>query len=209
MKSKSYGYFDDWRRQPAECPECDWHGELDQTGTRAGDGWRVCPECDTALAVVYEPSVDKARDNWDRLSEAQRAEIERIEQRLATREEHMLQFEAHMLQAPDQLPDIADDSFALLWDVANPVVGVLRTVILHGERVIWAETAHWTDHERFGQVAAILQDKYGARLEDLIPTRQAELFLYGDSLGAVHYVDAVRREMRAARRLDRPGRATG
>jgi hypothetical protein len=73
-------------------------------------------------------------------------------------------------------------------------------VLRAGQRELWRELAGRADHQRFAQVAAILRDKYGQRLEDLVPTRSAELQLYGDSLGAVYYVDAVRRDLRQGRR---------
>jgi len=202
MEAKRYGYFEQWRGKPAECTDCGWTGELGQSEPGGEERiHRLCPECDAVLAVVYEPSVENARENWDSLSAEQKAEIERIERRLESRQAHMEHFEATMLRSADQLPDIAEPHFSLTWDVETPEAGEFATIICQGERIIWREVAHWQDHERFGLVAGILKERYGARLEDLVPTREAELYLYGDSLGALHYVDAVRRGLREHHRL--------
>lgn len=201
MGSQRYGYFEQWRGRPTECTDCGWTGELGQTEPGEQErSRRLCPECDAALAVVYEPSVENARENWDALSEAQKAEIERIERRLESKQARMEHYEATMLRSADQLPDIAEPHIGLAWDVKTPQAGEIATVIRHRDTVLWQEQAHWQDHERFGQVAGILKERYGDRLEDLVPTREAELYLYGDSLGALHYVDAVRRGLREQHR---------
>jgi len=201
MDSRRYGYFDDWQGMPGECQECGWTGELSKTEPGQEEpARRGCPECDAVLAVIYGPSVENARENWDALSDQQKAEVERIERRLESKQARMELFEATMLRSAEQLPDIDQPAIEVIWDVQTPVAGEIATVLRHGERVIWREQAHWQDHERFGLVAGILKERYGERLEDLVPTREAELYLYGDSLGAVHYVDAVRRDLRQSHR---------
>lgn len=157
-----------------------------------------CPDCDAALAALFEPSLDSNQENRDRLSDQHKAEIERIERRLDSRQARMEDFEASMLKSPEQLPDLSAERLELIWEVETPEAGLIKNVILFENQVIWREQAHWQDHERFALVAGILKDRYGDRLEDLVPTRQAELYLYGDSLAAVHYVDAVRRGLREA-----------
>lgn len=187
-------YEQRWQQQRTACPECGWSGELDATGRRTAD---LCPECQLALAAVYGSEGAGAREALDPF---QRAAVDEIERRLDSRRAHMDRVEAQMLHSAEQLPDVDDEAVTVTWDVERPAVGEIHTVLRAGERTLWRELAGRADTQRFAQVAAILRDKYGQRLEDLVPTRSAELQLYGDSLRAVYYVDAVRRDLRQGRR---------
>ena len=194
MGRKRDDYEQRWQSLRQECPQCGWSGELDAAGRRTAD---LCAECQLVLAAVY--GADDAGTEREGLDSRQRAAVDEIERRLDSRRAHMDRVEGQMLHSADQLPDLDAAAVTVTWDVERPAVGEITTVLRTGDRVLWRELAGRADRQRFAQVAGILREKYGERLEDLVPTRQAELQLYGDSLGAVYYIDAVRRGLRQGR----------
>ncbi|MCB0210261.1 MAG: hypothetical protein KDJ52_13065 [Anaerolineae bacterium] len=50
----------------------------------------------------------------------------------------------------------------------------------------------WEVYDRFAEIAAILKQKYGTRLVDLVPTSRSLYALYGDSTAAYFYVARAR-----------------
>jgi hypothetical protein len=65
------------------------------------------------------------------------------------------------------------------WDEqeAKPIPQI---VIRFGNLVIWKEFSYYGCSNRFEPIAMLLQQKYGRRVKDLIPTRRSENNLYGD-----------------------------
>jgi plasmid stabilization system protein ParE len=51
----------------------------------------------------------------------------------------------------------------------------------------------------FEEVAEILVSKFGARLQDLVPTPDSADFLYGDRIGSPYRIEKFRQEMRERR----------
>jgi hypothetical protein len=100
------------------------------------------------------------------------------------------------LRGPDQLPEINDESFTLVWDFDDHGLDDKRTLIRHEDAVIFSEPARWQAYERFAEVAEILKAKYGHRLKDLVPTPSSEDWLYGDTLSAASCVNSVRENVR-------------
>jgi len=98
------------------------------------------------------------------------------------------------LREPEQLPEIDEDSFTLVWDNEYSNPDDRRTLIKHGETLIFSEPARWEEYERFAEAADVLKARYGHRLKDLVPTPASEDWLFGDKLRAVDYVDSVARK---------------
>jgi hypothetical protein len=94
---------------------------------------------------------------------------------------------ARVLYSPRQLPDLDGSELLLAWDQEDA-----DTIVRHGERVVWRETTGWEVYERFAEMAAILQRKYGRRLKDLAPTPRSRYALLGDSSRASAHVEAAR-----------------
>ena len=105
-------------------------------------------------------------------------------------------FEREKLREPEQLPNINADGFTLVWDNDHSNPDDRRTLIKHGETVIFSEPARYEEYERFAEVADILKARYGHRLKDLVPTLASEYWLYGDKYTAPDYVDSVREKIR-------------
>ena len=88
-------------------------------------------------------------------------------------------FDAAKLSSPDQLPELEGDRLEFSWDAVTRD-GEDLTVIRLGEREIWSEPELWEGYWRFYEVKELLKQRYGARFKSLTPTRESELYLYGD-----------------------------
>jgi hypothetical protein len=95
-----------------------------------------------------------------------------------------------LLTGPWQLPALEDVKLVLTWDQIEA-----DSIILHGDRVIWREKTGWEVYERFEEIAAILKQKYGRRLVDLVPTPRSLYALYGDSTRANFHVAYARKAL--------------
>jgi hypothetical protein len=183
-------YYDNWKQKPAICPECGWHG-LGDTCERGEDFRELfelcCPACGKVLMTVLFPTIQESKDNWDTLSEEDKLAVNIVEERQA-------QFLARSLKNADQLPDLEEDSFALVWNVEGSGFDE-ETVISLGDRCIWREPSGYENFRRFIEVATVLKQKYGNRLKDLVPTRESKFSLYGDDLISPRLVAAARRKL--------------
>jgi len=142
------------------------------------------------LAIVSYPTLEETEANFDRLSEQEKAE-------LAQRKQFVSSFESSCLKTLDQLPDLSEAQITLSWDFSGEEAGDAQTVIRHGDQVVWSEPAIWEGYERFEEIIAMLKQKYGERLVDVVPTTASELYLYGDRLSASGFVEKVRLTIRA------------
>jgi hypothetical protein len=153
-----------------------------------------CPKCDVfdapMLAIVSYPTLEELRANQDK--PGIREYVERIDGGLD-------KFAREKLREPEQLPEINEESFTLTWDFDGSAPDDQRTLIKHGDTVIFSEPARWEEYERFAEVAEILTAKYGNRIRDLVPTPRSEYWLYGDKLTARDYVNSVRHDLRQQR----------
>lgn len=189
MSTRHFNYFDDYKTQVLECPNCHWKGTFEQGSVEYYADLMdcTCPECDVfvspMLAVVLFPTLEELRANVDR--PGVREWLQGIDGFFDT-------FESQKLRGPEQLPEINDDSFALIWDY-EPSQGkeAARTLIRHKDVLISSEATyfHW---RRFGEVAEILKAKYGERIKDLVPTKKSESSLYGDAGEGEAHVDWFR-----------------
>jgi len=185
VTAKQFGYYDNWKDEILECSKCAWTGTFEEGMVEEHDQLMdsMCPNCGVLpgqiLAIVSYPTIAESRANWDKLSEAEKDQVELIEARDAD-------FEARKLTSPDQLPDIEEDNLVFVWDFeyAEDGVDAENTIIKHEGKVIWREPAFYECYERFEQIAHILKTKYQHRLQDVVPAEGCETYLYGDRLTA-------------------------
>lgn len=187
-------YFDDlWKTEVLECPKCHWLGTFEQGSVEYYSELMDChcPKCSSLeapmLAIVSYPTLEELRANQDK--PGIREYVERIDAGFD-------RFEREKLREPEQLPDINENSFTLTWDFDGSNPDDHRTLIKHGEAVIFSEPARWEEYERFNEIAEILKQKYGTRISDLIPTEASHMWLWGDKWSAPDYVEAVRERLR-------------
>jgi hypothetical protein len=101
-------------------------------------------------------------------------------------------FNSKKLMNKEQLPVVDSTSFTLAWDSAGEP-GKGASVIRYGDRVLFSEPELWEGYRRFEQVAKIVRERYGFRVVDLVPTKDSELYLYGDVSSSIAFVANVRR----------------
>ncbi len=95
------------------------------------------------------------------------------------------------LYTTKQLPEIkSDDDLVLVWDEIESENSP-QIAIRYGNTIIWKEYSYFGCFNRFEPIAILLQQKYGAKLKDLIPTRSSEINLYGDQRNAEGIVSGV------------------
>ena len=183
-------YYGSWRDDVYTCHACGWEGAGGQC--RQGEVYRelyeiCCPSCGGKVGLVLFPTTEESRQNWDKVSDEDKRAVERVEA-------HRKDFAARSLKSPQQLPDIEGDDLVFTWDIEDGARGG-DTLIKYGGEIIWREPAFYEGYERFAEVARLLRRKYGARLQDLVPTRKSQLYLYGDRLSAPEEVKKVRRSL--------------
>ncbi|MBI4780821.1 MAG: HEAT repeat domain-containing protein [Oscillatoriophycideae cyanobacterium NC_groundwater_1537_Pr4_S-0.65um_50_18] len=98
--------------------------------------------------------------------------------------------EAVRLSSPSQLPDLEGEMLHLEWDQIEA-----DSIIRHRGSIIWQERTGWEVYDRFEEIAAILKQKYGKRLTDLVPTTRSFYALYGDSTRGALRVSTVRQAL--------------
>jgi len=193
MSARRFNYFDSWKSEILECPKCHWRGTFEQASVEYYDELMDChcPNCHIfdapMLAIVSYPTLEQLRANQDK--PGIREYVERIDAGLD-------KFAREKLRGPEQLPEISDESFTLMWDFEDHGLDDKRTFIKQEDAIIFSEPARWQAYEPFAEVTEILKAKYGHRLKDLVPTPSSEDWLYGDKLSAADYVDSVRYNIR-------------
>jgi hypothetical protein len=95
-----------------------------------------------------------------------------------------------ILHSPDQLPDIDSEALFFVWDQIET-----DTVIRFGNQIVWREETGWEVYDRFEEIAAVLKQKYGRRLIDMVPTLRSEYALYGDASYAWGRVQGARESL--------------
>ncbi len=187
-------YYDDWQSAQFECKACGWKGSGTELieGEPFSDLYEAnCPKCRECVTTVMFPTIEEARSNWDKVPPLDRMMVEYMEA-------HQASFEARKLFAPEQLPDVEGDDLVIVWDIDQFNGG--DTIIRYGNLELWREPAFYEGYWRFSEVVDLLMQKYGERVQDLVPTRKSGNFLYGDSGSASRYVEEYRRKMRQLRR---------
>ena len=166
-------FYDSWKEAQYECPECSWKGsgaELEQ-GDMTGEYFDVhCPKCGERRTSIFFPTFEPSRANWNRVTESDKLVVEMAEER--QRQEWLTEIA--------QLPDIPDPVFTLTWECEASGTSDTKLFLKLGEEVIFQEPGIYEGFRRFVEVAEILKAKYGAALQDLIPTLDSSYMLYGD-----------------------------
>ena len=177
--------IDPWPEMDFRCPKCDWSGKGADTviSDMSPSGCeRACPKCKTDLFWLDFPLVEEVLANFDKLSpENQQLALKMKAARAA--------WESCKLRSVDQLPEIEDDYFVLLWD-ADPKTD--EVIIRHGQREIFRFKAPWEHWKYFIAACGILKTKYGHRLLDVVPTPRVDIDLCGDASQAPEAVRKIR-----------------
>jgi len=188
---KTIKYFDNWKDEPLHCPNCQWGGTCETASEDDYSTGQVfcCPQCSESvlLLVVPFPTTQENRAHWDQLDQNEKRS-------LVKREAFLTDYESRKLKSSEQLPDIEQQIFIVQWNEQETETGV-DVVLCVGSEIIHAEPRTWEAAHRFGEIAKILHQRYGHRIQDLIPTPRSYLYLYGDDTGAVEYVAARRAEL--------------
>lgn len=100
------------------------------------------------------------------------------------------------------LPDLEGERLTLTWDQEDG-----DSIVRNGDRVVWREFTGWGVHERFVEVLDLLQQRYGDRLADVVPTEGSKYALFGDSSIATFMVETARKHLRQGLRVS-PGHET-
>jgi len=188
---RRFNYFDDWKNVVLKCPSCHWQGLFEKGSVEHYMDQMdcACPTCAVSkspiLAVVLYPTLPELRANMDK--PGVREWVEQIDRGFD-------EFEAQKLREPAQLPDIVESSFEVVWDFDNSKPDDPRTVLKHGDIVIFSEPARYEEFKRFGEVCEVLKAKYGGRIKDLVPTLRSEDWLYGAASEGKNFVEWFRHQ---------------
>jgi hypothetical protein len=179
--------YDEWQESVIACKECGWcgYGRDAKAGEFFSDGAQhECPQCAHRFGFVVFPTLNEA------LSDARANSEDRLAAEIVhSRHER---FERSKLFSTSQLPDLNQLPHSLTWDVVKDSQGEDFVVIRNGRQEVWRGLSFYENYKRFADIAAILKQKYGNRLCDLIPTAESKLDLYGDKLISLGRVDQAR-----------------
>lgn len=69
------------------------------------------------------------------------------------------------------------------------------TLIKHKEQILFVEPTSYECYERFIEVAEIIKARYGKAVLDFVFTRESELYLLGDRIGAPQLIYNARQKI--------------
>jgi hypothetical protein len=194
---KFVGDLDYWEEEDFQCSSCiqTWKGKQLKFSDLEGDiGEMACPRCNKVLVGVCAGSL-KPAGSPTKQPPTWASDIAMI---VAGRHEYWKQ---NKLTCPEQLPEVAGESFEIIWDLGPDVTGKPAEALLDqgyifrvGDQIIWAEPSFFEDYDRYPEVSAIFVAKYGGRLKDIKITPSAAKNMLGDSLRAGEFIDRARRQ---------------
>jgi hypothetical protein len=181
-------YFSDWRARTVSCA-CGWtgpHGELD---SELFDELQQlsCPKCDAHLLLVSYPTgedIQRAAEEGHEEAVRMLPQVLAREATQAEAEKRLSRWKREAVQRASDLPELQGDELAFHWDTAR-IDDDTYFVIKVGEQLVCREPAY-IDRERFGQVKALLKERYGARFRRLDTSAHArDQMLDPDSISDV------------------------
>ena len=150
-----------YKNHQYNCENCDWSGkgEVLKQGDLFEDGFEVnCPNCKYLLELVLFPT----------LSEVLQFGTEEEKNDARKQMSFWEQWEALSLKSADQLPEIEGDN--LIFTIEEKKYKRVEFLyLIHNEKEIWKEPLIYEYYERFIDIGKMLQEKYGNRMEDLVP----------------------------------------
>lgn len=177
----------EWLNSRVQCPHCGWCGlgQETTTGEIFDDGVdKHCPTCEHRFGYLGHPTPGEMRSD-PRATDADRMIAAMHERRQAL-------FSATKLVTPSQLPELDPPPTVLHWDLVSGEREREWVVILHGEQEIWRELSWYENADRFCAIAAILGERYGKALQDLVPTQRSRMSLHGDHYSSLIEVQKAR-----------------
>lgn len=182
--------FEKWKTEQWNCSHCGWTGlgeQLEIYDIFEGLNEMACPNCKEKVGTVSWPTRAELKENFDKLSPGDKMVV-------AFSEAHHEDFSLRKLSSSEQLPVLPEKSIVMIWDIERYDGG--DTIIRFGDQIIWREPAFYEGYERFIEVASILIQKYGSRLKDLVPSKNSEMFLYGDHAVSINLIEKCREKIR-------------
>lgn len=202
--AKQFRYYDDWRAQTFVCPTCNWTGKTEELDRDFFQDLidAKCPNCSTMLAIVSNPTPAETRAAAAAGNPEAIRELARVEQM----ESRSARFEKGKLTGPEQLPDLDGDKLEFVLDTEAHSGSENETynIVRFGDRTIWRELAFWEGYDRFPELEAILEQKYGDRYAGLKATWGGYMWLFGDIAIAPFPVEIVGPPLPKIRRSERP-----
>ena len=202
------------------CKKCKWKGKGSEADDDADDyGMPIlCPKCYENVGYVMYPTQDEVLEFG---SEKDKEGVRKRRKFVKEAEESKLKpdpfskkdtkeivKDLKTILGKDMSKFIVDKVDITLPKIDSKVPFKLKwslvrddqkryTVVMHENQEIWRELAYYEGYYRFGDVAKILQNFYGVeRMKDLIPMPNSELYLYGDALRSLDYVEEIRGELK-------------
>ena len=171
--------YSDFKEGKINCEECGWSGLGKDADLRESFGSGAeyeCPRCSHYFGFVAYPIIEETpADREIRLARLRR--LDKLK-----------------LTSVDQLPELDPIPQSLTWDLVKDPSNNEFRVILNGQKEVWREPCRYGAWERFGEVAQILQQKYGHTLRDLIPSPASydQLYDWGETWKPIQQVDSIR-----------------
>lgn len=173
---KSAGYFSDYKARSYAC-ECGWSGTYDELAKKdSGVVDCSCPTCAAHLLLVTYPSPDDIKTAAEDGHAAAIAMLPGV----VEAETLAAEWARQALRKLSQLPDVAGDELAFVWDFEADA-GDNYYVIRMGNQIVWRERSRVEDWDRFEPVKRLFKKKYGARFRSLTATDAAKKNLLGDN----------------------------
>lgn len=166
--------YSSYKTQELTCPDCGWSG----LGSEACLNFETvmdleCPKCFKMLAIISSPTYGEV------LYKGSERDREALLREIKFKEN----FERVCLKTRDQLPEIEGSNLRFNFR-SDTIKGEDLNIIEYQGKPVWQEPMLFEGYERFIKMGAIMKEKYGNRMIDLIPDETAEMFLYGDKLKA-------------------------
>ena len=174
-------YFSAWQDETFTCA-CGWAGSA---ATMVKEPFEAlaqysCAKCEAHLILVPHPTPEEIKEAAAAGHEEARSMLNNV----LDGERRVKEWNRDALCDPAQLPELAGDALAFVWDLQDGRPGDNYYVITLGPGLVWRELAFYEDWERFHEIKAILKKKYNGRFMSLTPTETARSNLIGDSYNA-------------------------
>lgn len=176
-----------YKEHQYNCENCGWtgKGEVLKQGDLKEEGFEVnCPNCKYLLELVVFPT----------FSEVLQFGTEEDKKEVRKQMSFCDHWEALSLKSADELPEIEGDN--LIFEIVEKKYKRKDFLFLmHNGKEIWKEPLLYEYYDRFIDIGKILHEKYGDRMDDLVPP-EYEGWLLGDYLPAPKLIKEFRNSLK-------------
>ncbi len=113
--AKLFRYYDDWKTEVFTSVKCGWKGTFEEEDFEIHDQLldSSCPDCDYSstpmFAIDLYQTLEDMENNWDKLTENEKAIVR-------SKRQFLNKLEELSLKSVDELPDIEDPSIIIQRD---------------------------------------------------------------------------------------------